>query len=87
MKLESHSTYAVTTETYNFITKQGPVTYMEYINDKGKVTDCNLRDEDGNEINDPVLLEKIQFFVDNIDEQLRRDEKNGLYPDKADIAN
>jgi hypothetical protein len=88
MKLESHTSSTITTETYQILTENhGPVTYIEYLNDKGKVIDCNLRDEDGNDIIDPALLEEIQEFIDNADEQQRRDEKNGLYGGKEDIAN
>ena len=90
MKLESHTTSTVTTETYvvNLLEGLGVVTYIEYLNDKGKVIDCNLRDEDENEMNDPILLEEVQEFIDaEPEEQRRRDEKHGLFGDKEDIAN
>jgi len=86
--LQLHSTSTVKTETYQILTEtHGPVTYVEYFNDKGKVIDETLRDEDGNDINAPALLEKIQEFVDSTREKQRRDEKNGLYSTKADVAN
>jgi hypothetical protein len=65
MKIESHTSATVTTETYQLITERGPVTYIEYLNDKGKVIDSNLRDENGEEIADPTFLEEIQEFIDS----------------------
>jgi len=64
MKLASHSTATITTETYQLSLGDKLLTYIEYLNDKGKVIDCTLRDVDGNEINDPALLEQVQDFVD-----------------------
>jgi hypothetical protein len=84
----------ITTNTYNLSLGDRLLTYIEYLNDKGKVIDCNLRDVDGDEINDPALLEQVQEFVDGLEpvkedaaEQQRRDEKNGLYHDKVDVSN
>ena len=86
--LESHTTATVKTETYRILTEtQGPVTYIEYLDDKGKVIDCNLRDDEGNEISDPALLEEIQEFVDSTNEEQRRDEKNGLFGEHEDPSN
>ena len=39
--------------------------YKEFINSKGKVVDSFLRDKDGFEIDDPILLEEVEEFVDN----------------------
>jgi len=58
----------VTTETYNLEVDGQFITYIEYLNDKSKLIDCNLRDVDGNEIQDAKLLEKVQEFVDNLSE-------------------
>jgi len=92
MKLTLHTSSTITTETYSITTEDyGPVTYIEYLNDKGKAIDCTLRDEDGNDIQDPIILEEVQRFIDTADEdakeQQRRDEKNGLFGDKVDVAN
>ena len=88
MQIQSHSTSNVITETYIVSTPEGSVTYTEYLNDKGKVIDCNLRTEDGENIDDPALLEEIQQLIDDEpEEQRRRDEKHGLFGDKEDIAN
>jgi len=40
--------------------------YKEFLNDKGKVTDCELRTESGHSIEDPAFLEQVQEFVDNL---------------------
>ena len=40
--------------------------YGEWVDNKGKVYDSILRDIDGNEINDPSLLEEVQNFVDTL---------------------
>ena len=95
MKLTSHTSAIVTTETYSITDETyGPLTYIEYLNDKGKVIDCTLRDEDGNDIDNPPLLEELQQFVDGLEqgkedakEHQRRDEKRGLYSDREDFAN
>lgn len=94
MKIESHLSATITTETYQLSMNGKLFTFIEYFNDKGKVIDCNLRDVDGEEISDPYLLEQVQDFIDmgqfvaaEAAEEKRRDEKNGLYPDKVDVAN
>ena len=95
MKIESHTSATVTTETYSLIHElYGPLTYTEYLNDKGKVIDVTLRDSDGIDIDYPQLLQEIQEFVDGIEqgkqdaaETQRRDEKHGLFGGKTDISN
>ena len=42
--------------------------YKEFINSKGKVVDAFLRDKDGFEIDDPILLEEVGEFVDSFEE-------------------
>lgn len=65
MKITSESSYTVTTNTFEIETKCGPVVYIEYLNDKNKVIDCNLRAKNtGQEIDNANLLEEIQNFVD-----------------------
>ena len=41
--------------------------YKEFINSKGKVVDAFLRDKDGFEIDDPILLEEVGEFIDSLD--------------------
>ena len=98
MKIVATTTEKQTIKTYKLSLGDRLITYIEFINDKGKVIDCNLRDVDGEAIYEPMLLEQVEEFINSLnederqaaedaDEQLRRDEKNGLYPDKVDIAN
>ena len=39
--------------------------YKEWLNSKGKVIDSLLEDKDGYQIDDPVLLEEVQEFIDS----------------------
>lgn len=75
MKLLSSSESTVTTKTFEIDYDGQKIIYIEYLNEKGKVVDCSLRDEDGNEIaedqgpdnNAAETLEKIQDFIDKIE--------------------
>lgn len=42
----------------------GILTYIEYVNESGRVIDEELRDHEGHSIEDPVLLEEIHEAVD-----------------------
>lgn len=64
--LKNKTSSTVTTDTYELEVDGQKVTYIEYINDKNKVIDSNLRNEHGQEIEDAVLLEKIQDYIDNL---------------------
>lgn len=57
----------LTEVTYVLRDDVGVLYYKEYINDSGKVVDTELRDKDGNSIDDPSLFEDIQTFIDKID--------------------
>lgn len=67
MKLLSSSESTVTTKTFEIDYDGEKVVYIEYLNDKGKVIDCNLRDENGGEVDNSIYLEEIQDFVDKIE--------------------
>lgn len=70
MKLKSRSTVTVTEDIYRLdLDGDGEriVVYTEYLNDKGKVIDINLRNVDGIDIDDPALLEEVQEFVDALE--------------------
>ena len=54
------NTYTLQDETSVFY-------YKEFINSKGKVVDSFLRDKDGFEIDDPILLEEVEEFIDSLD--------------------
>lgn len=69
MKLLNRTTSTVTTDTFEILFDGFRYTYIEYLNDKGKVIDVNFRDENGNEIDDTVLLEDVQKFVDSLDKK------------------
>ena len=56
----------VTEVTYTLQDNTSEFYYKEWLNDSGKVIDCILRDKDGNEIDDAVLLEKVQVYIDSL---------------------
>lgn len=65
--LKNRRSSKITTDAYKFVVDGQNVTYIEHINDKNELIDFNLRNEDGQEIeDDAVLLEKIQDYVDNL---------------------
>jgi hypothetical protein len=55
------NTYTIQDETSVFY-------YKEFLNSKGKVVDSFLRDKDGFEIDDPILLEEVEEFIDGLEE-------------------
>ena len=69
MKLLNRTTSTVTTDTFEIDHDGRKFVYIEYLNDKGKVIDFALRNQDGEDIarydNGSITLEKIQNFVDN----------------------
>jgi len=86
----------------NSISEDGCIEYGEQTNDDGEVShyqcvNCGYIPEwvDGNGHNQPVAdcldlvtwLDKQGDQDEDEDEQTRRDEKNGLYPDKEDDSN
>lgn len=66
MNLINHISDKVTTETYEIDDNGKKYTYIEYLNEKGKLIDCSVRNEVGGENSDAALLEKIQNFVDSL---------------------
>lgn len=64
MNIISQTSSIVTTNTYVVLTRYGRTVYIEHLNDKGKLIDCDLRSINGQEIDDPALLEEIQEFID-----------------------
>jgi hypothetical protein len=54
------NTYTIQDETSVFY-------YKEFLNSKGKVVDSFLRDKDGFEIDDPILLEEVEEFIDGLE--------------------
>ena len=65
MKLLNKTESIVTEVTYTLQDKTSVFYYKEWLNDSGKVIDCLMRDKDGSEINDPLLFEEVQEFIDS----------------------
>lgn len=66
MKLITKTTEYVHTETSVIETESGNFTLIDYYNQKGKIIDSCLRDELGNNCEDPILFEEITEFLDQI---------------------
>lgn len=67
--LKNRSTSTVTEDTFTLDIDGQTVIYKEFLNDKNKVIDCQLRDENGEEIpveDGAAMLEEIQEFVEVI---------------------
>ena len=65
MKLLNRNTETgVREETYTFEDEIGVLIYKEWLNEKGRVIDEELRDKDGNSLDDPALLERVHEAVD-----------------------
>lgn len=61
----SHSkSDSITEETFILQGSDGKFIYKEWLNEKGKVIDFQLRDKDGFSIDDPALVEEIQSFLE-----------------------
>ena len=57
----------IKTETCEVIVDGEKYTYIEYINDKEKVIDAELHDSNGEDCTfDAALMERVQYFVDNL---------------------
>ena len=56
----------VTEVVYTIQDETSPFYYKEWRNDSGKVIDAMLVDKDGEQINDPVLLEDVEEYLDSI---------------------
>ena len=65
MKLLNKTESIVTEVTYTLQDKTSVFYYKEWLNDSGKGMDCLMRDKDGSEINDPLLFEEVQEFIDS----------------------
>jgi hypothetical protein len=65
MKLLSKAESTVTEVTYTLQNETSVFYYKEWLNDSGRVIDCLMRDEDGYEIDDSLLLEQVQEFIDS----------------------
>lgn len=64
MNITSQESNTVTETTYFLEDNGKKLVYKEWLNQKGKVIDEVLRDQNGNDIDDPALLERVQEAVD-----------------------
>lgn len=65
IEIKNKTSTTVTEETYELVVAGANVVYKEFLNDKGKIIDVVLRWADnGEDINDPNVLEEIQEYLD-----------------------
>lgn len=77
IKILSKTTCNVVTETYDLEVEGLKIVYIEYINDKGKVIDTQLRSDMGFELTDAHLLgtrfnsvaELVEEIQESVDKQ------------------
>jgi hypothetical protein len=68
MKLLDKTESTVTEVVYTIKDEVSTFFYKEWRNDSGKVIDAVLRDKDGFEIDNPVILEMVEEYLDSIGE-------------------
>jgi hypothetical protein len=68
MELLKKEEVNVIENTYTLQDETSVFYYKEFLNSKGKVVDSFLRDKDGFEIDDPILLEEVGEFIDGLEE-------------------
>lgn len=47
--------------------KEGVIIYKEWLDDKGKVVDSVVRSKSGHDIEDPILIQEIWEFIDQLE--------------------
>jgi len=68
IELVSRSKDTVVREIYNVIHDGEPYTLIDFLNDKGEAVDTIVRDECGNNIDNPEVFQEIIAFVDKLNE-------------------
>lgn len=68
MELLSKVETKVTEVVYTIQDDVSAFYYKEWIDDRGKVIDAQLVDKDGYQIDDPVLMECVEVFVDQLED-------------------
>ena len=69
MELVSKTVETVVTETFVLVNELGEkVIVIDYLDDRGRAIDTIIRDENGNDIDDPILYENIISFLESIEE-------------------
>ena len=73
IKISKPTKQSITTETYKVKVAGFTLVYIDYFDDKGKVIDSILRDEDGNDLNvdspgfgDYDVAEIIDYIQENL---------------------
>ena len=73
IKISKPKRQSITTETYKVKVAGFTLVYIDYFDDKGKVIDSILRDEDGNDLNvdspgfgDYDVAEIIDYIQENL---------------------
>ena len=73
IKISKPTKQSITTETYKVEVAGFTLVYIDYFDDKGKVIDSILRDEDGNDLNvdspgfgDYDVAEIIDYIQENL---------------------
>ena len=73
IKISKPTKQSITTETYKVKVAGFTLVYIDYFDDKGKVIDSILRDEDGNDLNvdspgfgDYNVAEIIDYIQENL---------------------
>lgn len=67
MKIKNKTTETVITENYEIEDVQGfgALTYIDYLDKKGRVIDSVIRDRNGFDVCDGDILEQIQELIDS----------------------
>lgn len=68
MELLSKVETKVTEVVYTIQDDVSTFYYKEWINDSGKIVDAQLVDNDGYQIDDPVLMECVEVFVTQLED-------------------
>ena len=73
IKISKPKRQSITTETYKVKVAGFTLVYIDYFDDKGKVIDSILRDEDGNDLNvdspgfgDYSVAELMEYIQENL---------------------
>ena len=73
IKISKPKRQSITTETYKVEVAGFTLVYIDYLNEKGKVIDSILRDEDGNDLNvdspgfgDYSVAELMEYIQENL---------------------
>lgn len=74
IELKNKTSSTITEDTYEFMVDGKYICYKEFLNDKGKVIDVTLRDENGHDLSDADLQSTLQVFID--EQELLRKEKD-----------